>query len=103
MYVCELWITALFPHISVADVHYLKEDLDGSVDYAHPPAHNGKEWCNELDEVVGQSFKAVEPPRRAMKVVGHWVWNWLGLERGIWLDTAQQEKSQTLDFTEQIC
>lgn len=86
----ELPATLLFHQIP--DVRYLKEDLDCSVDYAHPPAQNGKEWCNELDEVVGQGFKAVKPPWRTMKVVGHWVWNWLGLERGIGLDTAQQEK-----------
>lgn len=60
---------------------YLEQDLDCSVDHAHPPAQEGKEREDELNEVVGQCLEAMKPPRGAMHVVGHGVWNWLGLER----------------------
>lgn len=29
--------------------------------------------------MVGQGLEAMKPPRGAMHVVGHGVWNWLGL------------------------
>lgn len=59
---------------------YLEKDLNCSVDHAHPPAQEGEEWENELNEVVGQCLEAMKPPRRAMHVVGHGVWNWLRLK-----------------------
>lgn len=59
---------------------YLKENLDGSVHHAQPAAQEGEEGSDELNEVVGQSLEAVEPPRGAVQVVGHGVWHWLGLE-----------------------
>lgn len=59
---------------------YLEQDLDSSVDHAHPPAQEGEERDNELDEVVGQRLEAMEPPGRAVQVVGHGVGDWLGLE-----------------------
>lgn len=65
----------------VNTVSYLEQDLDCSVDHAHPPAQEGEEREDELNEVVGQSLEAMQPPRGAMHVVGHGVWNWLRLKR----------------------
>lgn len=62
-------------------VSYLEQDLDRPVDHAHPPAQEGKEREDELNEVVGQRLEAMEPPRRAMHVVGHGVGNRLGLQK----------------------
>lgn len=61
-------------------LYYLEQDLECSVDHAHPPAHEGEERDNELNEVVGQGLKAMEPPWGAVHIVGHGVGNWLGLE-----------------------
>lgn len=58
---------------------YLEQDLDGSVHQAHPAAQEGEEGEDELDQVVGQSLEAVEPPRGAVQVVGHGVRNRLRL------------------------
>lgn len=58
---------------------YLEQDLDGSIDHTHPPAQEGEEREDELDEVVGQRLEAMEPPRGAMHVVRHGVRNRLGL------------------------
>lgn len=60
---------------------YLEQDLDRPVDHAHPPAQEGKEREDELNEVVGQRLEAMEPPRRAMHVVRHGVGNRLGLQK----------------------
>lgn len=60
---------------------YLEQDLDCSVDHAHPPAQEGEEREDELDEVVGQRLETMKPPWEAMHIVGHGVWNRLGLER----------------------
>lgn len=65
----------------VNSVSYLEQDLDRSVNHAHPPAQEGEEREDELDEVVGQRLEAVKPPRGAMHVVGHGVRNRLGLGR----------------------
>lgn len=58
---------------------YLEQDLDRSVDHAHSPAQESEEGNDELDEVVGQRLKAMEPPWWAVHVVGYGVGNWLGL------------------------
>ncbi len=58
---------------------YLEQDLDCSVDHAHPPAQEGEEGKDELYEVVGQRLKAMKPPRGAMHVVRHGVRHRLGL------------------------
>lgn len=65
--------------VSLNSASYLEQDLDCSVDHAHPSAQEGEEWEDELDEVVWQRLEAMEPPRGAMHVVGHGVRNWLGL------------------------
>lgn len=52
---------------------YLEKDLDRSVDHAHPPAQERKEREDELDEVVWQSLKTMEPPRGAVHVIRHGV------------------------------
>lgn len=62
-------------------VSYLEQDLDCSVDHAHPPAQEGEEREDELNEVIGQRLEAMKPPRGAMHVVRHGVWNWLRLKR----------------------
>lgn len=38
--------------VSVSSLTYLEQDLDHSVDHAHPPAQEGEEGDDELDEVV---------------------------------------------------
>lgn len=58
---------------------YLEQDLDCSVDHTHPPAQEGEEREDELDEVVGKRLEAMEPPRGAMHVVRHGVRHRLGL------------------------
>ncbi len=57
----------------------LEEDLQDSVQHAHPPAHEGEEGHHELDEVIAESLEAMKPPRRVMHVVGHGVRHRLGL------------------------
>lgn len=64
---------------SIEPQHDLEEDLDCSIDHTHPPAEEGEEREDELNEVVGQRLEAMNPPRGAMHVVGQGVWNWLGL------------------------
>lgn len=77
----------------VNSASYLEQDLDCSVDHAHPPAQEGEEREDELDEVVGQRLEAMKPPRGAMHVVGHGVRNWLGLGP---VGGAERRKCETL-------
>lgn len=63
----------------VYTINYLEEDLNGTIDHAHPSAQESEKRENKLDEVVGQSLKAVKPPRGAMQVIGQGVGHWLGL------------------------
>lgn len=60
---------------------YLEKDLDCSINHTHPPAEESEERDNELDKVVRQGLKAMEPPRRAVHVVWHGIGNWLRLHR----------------------
>lgn len=62
-------------------VNYLEKDLDCSINHTHPPAEESEERDDEFDKVVRQGLKAMEPPRRAVNVVGHGIGNWLGLHR----------------------
>lgn len=48
---------------------YLEKNLDDPVGQTHAPAEEGEERGDELDEVVRQRLKAMEPPRGAMHVV----------------------------------
>ena len=59
---------------------YLEQDLDGSVDGAHPPAEQGEEREHELHEVVGNRLEAMKPPRRKVHVVRHGIRDRLGLK-----------------------
>lgn len=42
---------------------YLEKDLQHPVKNAHPPSEEQEERHEELQEVVAEGLKAVEPPR----------------------------------------
>lgn len=71
--------TCLLPSGPASGASYLEQNLDRPVDHAHPPAQEGEQREDELDEVVGERLEAVEPPRGAVHVVGHGVRDRLGL------------------------
>lgn len=81
----------------VNSVTYLEQDLDYSVDHAHPPAQEGEEWEDELDEVVGQRLEAMKPPRGPVHVVGHRVRNWLGLGRDGGAESEKENRNPDLN------
>lgn len=61
---------------------HLEEDLKRPVHHAHTASHEGKEWDDEFDEVIGEGLKPMEPPWGMMHVVGHGVRNRLSLKHG---------------------
>lgn len=49
---------------------HLEQDLQGTVQDAHPPPEEEEEGHHELQEVVAERLEAVDPPRGAVQEVG---------------------------------
>lgn len=59
---------------------HLEEDLKDAVGHAHAPPQEDKEGHYQLNEVVKEGLKCMEPPRRPVHQIGHRIGNRLGLE-----------------------